>query len=123
MDEATVGSQEPCDWCGRPGVVIQFDSWAEDGTLLYRDPALCSVCELLTDSDTGDVGDAVYQLVPDLDRRLAGFEASLAARWQEKVRTGQRSPQRADERPPGRSWTFIVQHGEESPDRSQGPQP
>ncbi|MFE4448634.1 hypothetical protein [Streptomyces sp. NPDC056820] len=79
--------------------MIQFDSWAEGGTLLYRDPALCPVCELLT--DTGDVADAFYQLVTDLDLLLANFEAGLAARWQEKVRTGQRQPQRADERPPG----------------------
>ncbi|MEU6010410.1 hypothetical protein [Streptomyces sp. NPDC047453] len=59
------------------------------------------MCELLTDADTGDVGDAFYQLVTDLNLRLANFEAGLAARWQEKVRTGQRQPQRADERPPG----------------------
>lgn len=97
-----MGSPEPCDWCGRLGSVIQFDSWQENGTLLYRDPTLCPVCELLTDADTGDVGDAYYQLVADLDLRLANFEAGLAARWQEKVRTGQRQPQRADERPPGR---------------------
>ncbi|MGY5053634.1 hypothetical protein ACWDFR_06070 [Streptomyces sp. 900105755] len=101
MNEAMVGSPESCDWCGRPGSVIQFDCWAEDGTLIYRDPALCLVCELLTDADSGDVGDAFYQVATDLDLRLASFEAGLAARWREKVRAGQRQPQRADERPPG----------------------
>ncbi|MGW1728106.1 hypothetical protein ACWCQK_35075 [Streptomyces sp. NPDC002306] len=90
MNEATIGSPQSCDSCGRPGLVIQFDSWAEGGTLLYRDPALYPVCELLEDADSGDVGDAFYRVVTDLDLRLASFEASLAARWREKVRAGQR---------------------------------
>ncbi|MFE7210637.1 hypothetical protein ACFU93_11730 [Streptomyces sp. NPDC057611] len=109
MDKGAAGTPEPCDWCGRPGQVIEHSYWEEDGRLAYRDPALCSVCELLHDADVGDIADAYYEQVPDFDARLTRFEAGLADRWREKVCQGQRPPQAADERPPGFGYSWSTE--------------
>ncbi|MFF4142997.1 hypothetical protein ACFY0A_16625 [Streptomyces sp. NPDC001698] len=47
--------------------MIEHSYWEEDGRLAYRDPALCSVCELLHDADVGDIADAYYEQAPDFD--------------------------------------------------------
>lgn len=110
MNEAA-GPPEACDWCGRPGRAIPFDSRRVGGAPAYRDPSLCPVCELLHDADSGDIGDGYAGLFPDLDSRLEAFEERLAEAWRAKVLDGRRPPQGPDEGPPGRSGSWSRRVG------------
>ena len=92
-----VETAEPCDWCGRPGRVVQLDVWEED-TLVCRNPALCPVCELIPEVEAGDAYEAYFHQLPGVDDALKAFQAELSAKWLDKVRSGQRAPQAPDER-------------------------
>jgi hypothetical protein len=96
-DVIIVGEQEPCDWCGRPGRVRQHDYW-RSGVLVCRNPSLCDVCEFLRDLP-GDVEDAIDDADLDYDAVQLALEAELERKWREKVASGKRAPQGADEAP------------------------
>src|SRR5688500_12239822 len=83
---------ESCDWCGRPGRVIQHDI-VRAGVLVCRDPCLCEVCLLLFEADAFAVRDAFEELLDpnELNSRFAAFEAQLMRAWREKVAAGVRS--------------------------------
>lgn len=92
-----VSEQEPCDWCGRPGRVRQHSYWRSD-VLVCRNPSLCDVCEFLWNLP-GDVEDAIYDSGLDYDAVQLALEAELERKWSEKVASGERAPQGADEAP------------------------
>jgi hypothetical protein len=96
-----VGDSEPCDWCGRPGIVEQGSWWSGD-TLECRNPSLCRVCSFWL-HQPGDVIEAMYEAeLEDYDEIMQPFEQALLRRWREKVAQGKRRPQQAGER------TFIT---------------
>jgi hypothetical protein len=87
-----VGEAEPCDWCGRDGIVRQH-AYYEDGLLQCRNPSLCGVCFTLWDA-SGDVVDAFYEAGVDLNAVVeAPMEAALFKNWREKVELGLRQPE------------------------------
>jgi hypothetical protein len=87
-----VGELEPCDWCGRPGVVEQGTIW-RGATLVCRNPSLCDVCAFWYHLDS-DVIDAITEVTGwDYDEVMAPFEKVFIDRWQERVREGRRRPQ------------------------------
>lgn len=92
-----LGQPEPCDWCGRPGKARQHAYWRSD-VLVCRDPSLCDVCEFFR-SLPGDVEDAIDEAGLDYEAVQAAFEAELERKWREKVASGKRPPQGADEAP------------------------
>lgn len=38
------GERVPCDWCGRPGQMIQYTIIENTGTVLLENPPMCEVC-------------------------------------------------------------------------------
>src|SRR5436309_13358599 len=85
-----VGQVEPCDWCGRPGIVRQHAYCGEDGVLQCRNPSLCGVCFTLWDM-SGDVADALIDAGVDVSSDVeTPMEAVLFERWREKVKMGLR---------------------------------
>ena len=87
-----VGSAEPCDWCGRPGTVEQWDSW-NGATLDCRDPALCRVCSFWWHMP-GEVIDAMQEAgLDDYWEVMEQFEDELRRKWRGKVARGERRPQ------------------------------
>ncbi len=87
-----VGDEEPCDWCGRPGIVRQ-DAHYEYDRLVCRNPSLCDVCGVFWNIP-GDVNDAFYDAGIDVDEAVTEpMEAVLFEKWREKVRRGLRLPE------------------------------
>jgi hypothetical protein len=93
-----VGEAEPCDWCGRPGLVEQFEMWTGDRVLECRNPSLCDVCSYWFQMP-GDVIDAIHAAgLDEHDRVMQPFEAELCRKWREKVAQGTRRPQHPEDR-------------------------
>ena len=43
-DARASGEPVPCDWCGRPGQMIQYTIIENTGTVLLENPPMCEVC-------------------------------------------------------------------------------
>ena len=56
------GEPVACDWCGRPGQVIQYTIVENDGTLHLENPPLCEVCAGLLGVAEGDDDGGKYEV-------------------------------------------------------------
>lgn len=87
-----VDEVEPCDWCGRPGVVRQHDYYGPDGRLQCRNPSLCNVCVVFWHIP-GDVEDAFYEAAVKISEAVEEpMESVLYEKWRAKVQRGLRQP-------------------------------
>ncbi len=72
-----------CDWCGRPGKLVEFTAWDENGSLLFGNPIVCDVCRLLLVS-TAHPPD-YWDDDPHVDSAISSLQLELHAKWKERV--------------------------------------
>jgi len=76
-DGRASGEPVACDWCGRPGQMIQYTIMENTGKVLLENPPLCEVCAGLMGVATGGDEEVKYEAaVREVDLVLiAKYEA------------------------------------------------
>jgi hypothetical protein len=114
MADERTASDEPCDWCGRPGVVRRYDAWQE-GALAFRNPSLCGVCFVFFTVRAEAVDIDHNERVQIFSAVKMPMREALSAKWRGKVAQGTREPQLPGESSPV-SVASVVRPKEEHGD-------